>query len=221
MGGVGGVDTALDRGVGLLAGFDAIQPVEDMIHGAVTGGVDLLGSRRHVGLAIELAGFGVDLEEGPQQAQAASGAAEEDAAVLHFRHHRADVGDLELLRVEERDVDGVGGFEPGDLEFGALAAGFDGDAVAHDPVDGIDPVGEKVGQGAAAVIPEPTPVCEAPGVEFARAGIAEELVPIELGGIDGGRSLLGGVVLIPPGEHLGDLADAAGFNQLLSLQEVG
>jgi hypothetical protein len=71
-----------------------------MVDGAFTLRVHMHRSRGYVGLRVELAGFGIDLEKGPGELEAACRAAEENAAIFHPRDHGADVRDLKLFRIE-------------------------------------------------------------------------------------------------------------------------
>ena len=52
------------------------------------------------------------------------------------------------------------------------------------PVGDVDPVDHQVGEEAAAEIPEPAPVAEAVLVERLVGGVAEEVLPGDLAGID-------------------------------------
>ena len=86
-------------------------------------------------------------------------AAELQAAIVDGRSHHAFVDDIEA-GIAESGLDGVGTiplleniFVAEHLRLARLV-GF------HGPVHDVDPVGEEIGHGAAAEIPEPAPVVE-------------------------------------------------------------
>ena len=141
----------------------------------------------------------------------------------------SDIG----LRVVDRKVAGV--FKGGGDRIGAVPVfqfvlpsqghGRDGYALPHVPLDGVNQVGEKVRESAAAVVPEETPLAEAKHVEGTPRGRTQPLFPIQaLRGAGGGLLLdltipFGGI-LVPPSGGQGDLAQAAGGDNLPGADKV-
>src|SRR5579883_3420318 len=90
----------------------------------------------------------------------------------------------------------------------------------HRPMDDIDPVGEQVGHGTAAEVPEPAPISEFFFVEGLIGRRTEPAFPIEQVQIDGYTRGAVLIILIPIRAHARDTANVAALKQVDSALEM-
>ena len=84
----------------------------------------------------------------------------------------------------------------------------------------VDPVGEQVGHGAAAEIPEPAPVIELFLAEWLIGSRSQPKLPIERLHVDRFRHPIPLIVLPPIGPHLRDAPKTAALNQVDGITKV-
>src|SRR5882757_9513209 len=149
------------------------------------------------------------------------GAAEFQATVVDGGGHGAFVNDIEagIAKCGLKSVRAIplreDMFIGEDLRVGGLI-GF------HGPVDDVNPVGEQIGHGATARIPEPAPEIEPFCVERLLGSAALPLLPIEGLHVDGLERLrcVGEIVLPPIGPDLRDAAEAAALYEIDGIAKV-
>src|SRR5205823_5776246 len=90
----------------------------------------------------------------------------------------------------------------------------------HGPVRDVNPVGEEIGHGAAAKVPEPAPAVELFLVERLIGSSAQPLLPIQRLNVDGFELPPRPVVLPPIGANLRDTAEAAALNEIHGIAKV-
>src|ERR1019366_1071951 len=206
MGRLGGTMADEDVALGQVARLDAIEEVLDVVH------VDF-------GFRLDDHGLGVAAERVEFVAAAIDpetslGAAELLGGAGDAEHEGSFKGGSELGGVFEQDVDGVGrGATVFEVVNATGSLGGNGDVLAHEHVDDVEPVSEEVGDLAAAEIEGGAPVPILLGVPVAPFERAEEVGPSEVGGFgleSGGRLAQVIAIAVPPGAAEGDFAEFAG-----------
>ncbi len=207
-------DSGFDWGVWLFARSDAIEEILNVVDGAVAEAVCL--DYRHVfGLRV----FVIDGEAAAVDLQGCFCAAKLEAAVVDGRSHHALVDDIEA-GIAKSGLNSVGTFPLFEDEFVAKHLGLARLVGFHGPVHDVDPVGEEIGHGAAAKVPEPAPAVELFFGERLIGSAAEPLLPIEGLGVDGLGRHEELIVLPPVGSDLRDAPEAASLNEIDGVAEV-
>src|SRR5712675_1639660 len=214
--GAGCGDSGFDWGVRLFAGLDAVEEILHVGDGAVLKAVGA-----EDGVTLGWCAFAMDGEAAAINFQGRFGAAEFEAAVVDGGGHGAFVDDIEA-GIAKRGLKGVRAiplredvFIGEDLRVGGLI-GF------HGPMHDVDPVGEQIGHGATARVPEPAPEIESFCVERLLGSAALPLLPIEGLQVDGLERLrcVCEIVLPPVGADLRDAAEAAALNEIHGVAKV-
>ena len=214
--GAGCGDSGFDWGVGLFAGFDAVEEILHVGDGAV---LEAVGAED--GIAFGWGAFAMDGEAAAINFEGGFGAAEFEAAVVDGGGHGAFVNDIEA-GIAQRGLKSVRAIPlredvliGEDLRVGGLI-GF------HGPVDDVNPMGEEIGHGATARVPKPAPEIESFCVEWLLGSAALPLLPIEGLHVDGLERLrcVCEIVLPPIGTDLRDAAEAAALNEIDGIAKV-
>ncbi len=228
--GAGGGYSGLYGGVRLLTAFEAVDEVLHVLDGAVAEAG--LGED---GVLFAVEALFVDAEARAGQLEGGFSAAELQASVVDGTGHHALVDDVELILafafgIAQGRLDGVWAVPLLKDVFVAEHHGFAGGVGLHGPVHDVDPVGEEVGHGSAAKVPEPAPVEELFFAEGLVGCVAEPEFPVEVFDLDGavgaGPALAAfgevGLVILPPvGADLDDFAERSPLDETDRVFEVG
>ncbi len=214
--GAGRGDSGLYWSGGLFAGLDAVEEILHVGDGAV---LEAVGAKDRV--ALGRGAFAMDGESAAINFQGGFGAAEFEAAVVDGGGHGALVDDIEA-GIAQRGLKSVRAIPLRKDMFIGEDLGVAGLVGLHGPVDDVNPMGEEIGHGATARVPEPAPEIESFCAERLVGSAALPLLPIEGLHVDRLERLrcVGEIVLPPIGADLRNAAEAAALNEIDGVAKV-
>ena len=215
MSGAGSGDSCFDRSVRLFAALHAVEEVLHVCDGAVS-----VAAFAKCGILFAGQSFAIDGHAASIELEGCVGAAEFEAAVVDRRSHHAFIDNVESWIAQGR-LHCVGTLPLIEDVFVAQHERVLRLVRFHRPLGHVDPVGEEVGHGASAEVPEPAPAVIFLDAEWLIGSAAEPLLPIELFRVDGFRDPADVVVLPPVSSDLDDPPKASTLDQFDGIAEVG